>query len=91
MWLCVGEDGINILDSDSMQPLSRHPYDSIVTFGGCQDDFMLVITNNEIIASGNEDTISNGSNENGDRIGTVKLLFRTRKSEVSLGFCCFQK
>jgi hypothetical protein len=67
----VGEDGICTLDYTSMQQLSKHPYDSIVTFGGCQDDFMLVLTTDGVCAAAD------------DRQATVKLLFHTRKSEVS--------
>lgn len=43
-WLAVSEDAISILELSSMMPVSRFSYGSIVTFGGCQDDFMLVIS-----------------------------------------------
>lgn len=43
VWFAVGEDGVAVLDLQSMQPISRHPYDTVVTFGGWQDDFMLVV------------------------------------------------
>lgn len=43
IWLAVSEDALSILDLTSMTPLARYPYNSVVTFGGCQDDFMLVI------------------------------------------------
>lgn len=42
-WLAVSEESISILELSSMMPASRFSYGSIVTFGGCQDDFMLVI------------------------------------------------
>lgn len=43
-WLAVSEEAISILELSSMMPVSRYSYGSIVTFGGCQDDFMLVIS-----------------------------------------------
>lgn len=43
-WLSVSEDAISILELSSMMPVSRFTYGSIVTFGGCQDDFMLVVS-----------------------------------------------
>ncbi|XP_046382604.1 uncharacterized protein CG43867 isoform X5 [Ischnura elegans] len=45
VWLAVTEDSVTLLELSSMHALSRHPYTSIVTFGGCQDDFMLVVVN----------------------------------------------
>ena len=44
VWLAVNEDGVSLLDQHSMQLLARYSYDNVVTFGGCQDDFMLVVT-----------------------------------------------
>merc|ERR1719300_1995243 len=44
-WLAVSDEGIAVLDMESMSPSSFYPYDSVVTFGGCQDDFMLVVVN----------------------------------------------
>lgn len=43
-WLAVSEEAISILELASMMPVSRFSYGSIVTFGGCQDDFMLVVS-----------------------------------------------
>ncbi|CAM1311332.1 PLEKHH2 (predicted) [Pycnogonum litorale] len=43
VWLAVQDDGITTLDNKSMLPLNRYPYESVVTFGGCREDFMLVI------------------------------------------------
>ena len=43
VWLAVNEDGISVLDYSTMQPSRRFTYDSIATFGGCQDDFMMVV------------------------------------------------
>ena len=44
-WLAVSDEGTAVLDLESMSPTSFYPYDSVVTFGGCQDDFMLVVVN----------------------------------------------
>ena len=76
VWLAVHEDGISVLDHTSMQFQVRYPYDSIVTFGGCQDDFMLVVTSDQMPAS-TADRISGDASSS-----TVKLLFQTRKPEV---------
>nr|XP_012374633.1 pleckstrin homology domain-containing family H member 1 isoform X2 [Dasypus novemcinctus] len=43
VWIAVNEDGVSILDHDTMQVHVTYPYSSVMTFGGCQDDFMLVI------------------------------------------------
>ncbi|KAL3212942.1 hypothetical protein MRX96_035768 [Rhipicephalus microplus] len=43
LWLAVSEDGISLLDCVTLQPWVQHPYSSVMTFGGCQEDFMLVV------------------------------------------------
>ncbi|GLH10564.1 Uncharacterized protein GBIM_15497 [Gryllus bimaculatus] len=43
VWLAVAEDAVTLLDLAAMQPLARYPYGAVVTFGGCQEDFMLVV------------------------------------------------
>lgn len=47
IWLAVSEDALNILELSSMSSLARYSYDSIMTFGGCQDDFMVVVGSDE--------------------------------------------
>uniref|UniRef100_A0A8C9XTM0 Pleckstrin homology, MyTH4 and FERM domain containing H2 n=1 Tax=Sander lucioperca TaxID=283035 RepID=A0A8C9XTM0_SANLU len=42
VWLAVHEDGIGVLENNSV-PLVCHPYKSLMTFGGCKQDFMLVV------------------------------------------------
>lgn len=51
IWLAVGEESITLLELGAMQPLARYPYSSVLTFGGCQDDFMLVVSANEGLGS----------------------------------------
>uniref|UniRef100_A0A3P9PE31 Pleckstrin homology domain containing, family H (with MyTH4 domain) member 1 n=1 Tax=Poecilia reticulata TaxID=8081 RepID=A0A3P9PE31_POERE len=41
VWLAVSEDGLCVLD-DTMHTLFTYPYHSVITFGGCRDDFMVV-------------------------------------------------
>ena len=78
LWLAVSEDGISVLDSASMQLQARHTYDSIVTFGGCNEDFMLVVVNEE---SGR--AASRGSGSQGPVPGsTLRMLFQMKKPEV---------
>ncbi|XP_017054511.1 uncharacterized protein CG43867 isoform X4 [Drosophila ficusphila] len=43
-WLAVAEDALNVLELSTMAPVARYPYSSVMTFGGCQDDFMLVVS-----------------------------------------------
>uniref|UniRef100_A0A8C7YNP8 Pleckstrin homology domain containing, family H (with MyTH4 domain) member 1 n=1 Tax=Oryzias sinensis TaxID=183150 RepID=A0A8C7YNP8_9TELE len=59
VWLAVGEDGLCVLDPTMLQLSNLHPpaltfdpqhtlvsypYLSVITFGGCRDDFMVVTT-----------------------------------------------
>ncbi|XP_064014476.1 pleckstrin homology domain-containing family H member 2 isoform X3 [Pogoniulus pusillus] len=45
IWFAVHEDGISILDYSSMRLTVTYAYKSLTTFGGYQDDFMLVVNN----------------------------------------------
>lgn len=47
LWLAAAEDGISLLELGSMAPIAKYLYSQVVTFGGCQDDFMLVIGTDE--------------------------------------------
>uniref|UniRef100_A0A1Y1LP69 PH domain-containing protein n=1 Tax=Photinus pyralis TaxID=7054 RepID=A0A1Y1LP69_PHOPY len=47
IWLAVNEDSITVLDLATMQQCVRYPYTNVLTFGGCQEDFMLVVTQND--------------------------------------------
>nr|NP_001259109.1 uncharacterized protein Dmel_CG43867, isoform A [Drosophila melanogaster]AGB94955.1 uncharacterized protein Dmel_CG43867, isoform A [Drosophila melanogaster] len=46
-WLAVAEDALNVLELSTMAPVARYPYSSVMTFGGCQDDFMLVVSHDD--------------------------------------------
>ncbi|XP_029376696.1 pleckstrin homology domain-containing family H member 2 isoform X2 [Echeneis naucrates] len=43
VWLAVHEDGISVLELNSIKLLVSHPYKNLMTFGGCKQDFMLVV------------------------------------------------
>uniref|UniRef100_A0A673H323 Pleckstrin homology domain-containing family H member 1-like n=1 Tax=Sinocyclocheilus rhinocerous TaxID=307959 RepID=A0A673H323_9TELE len=43
VWLAVNEDGLSVLDY-TMHPFVTYPYQSVITFGGCKEDFMLVVS-----------------------------------------------
>ncbi|KAM6179958.1 pleckstrin homology domain-containing family H member 2 isoform 2-T2 [Erethizon dorsatum] len=45
MWLAINENGLSILEFNSMRLLISYAYKSLMTFGGYQDDFMVVISN----------------------------------------------
>lgn len=51
VWLAVTEDAVTLLDLAGMQPLARYSYTAVLTFGGCQDDFMLVVSAEEGLGS----------------------------------------
>ncbi|XP_038639733.1 pleckstrin homology domain-containing family H member 1 isoform X1 [Scyliorhinus canicula] len=44
VWLAVNEDGINILECSTMHLVINYSYQSVMTFGGCRDDFMVVVS-----------------------------------------------
>ncbi|XP_021103127.1 pleckstrin homology domain-containing family H member 1 isoform X2 [Heterocephalus glaber] len=52
VWIAVNEDGVSILDHHTMQVHVTYPYSSLTTFGGCRDDFMLVIRSTPDQSSG---------------------------------------
>ncbi|XP_033835913.1 pleckstrin homology domain-containing family H member 2 [Periophthalmus magnuspinnatus] len=43
VWLAVHEDGISVLEHNSMKPMVSHSYKNLMTFGGHKQDFMLVV------------------------------------------------
>ncbi|XP_014393981.1 PREDICTED: pleckstrin homology domain-containing family H member 2 [Myotis brandtii] len=45
LWLAIHEDGLSILEYSSMRLIVSYVYKSLMTFGGYQDDFMMVISN----------------------------------------------
>ncbi|XP_067319722.1 pleckstrin homology domain-containing family H member 2 isoform X2 [Anolis sagrei] len=45
IWFAVFEDGIHILEYTSMRLIATYLYKNLMTFGGYQDDFMLVVNN----------------------------------------------
>ena len=55
-----------ILDHNSMQVTQRFSYTNIVTFGGCQEDFMLVVTSPDMTEVNS----------------TQKMLFETTKPKI---------
>lgn len=82
--MAVNEDGISILDLHSMQPLVRYPYDSVVTFGGCQEDFMLVLTSDTASEAGGRRLLADSDRASSEEsAGTSKLLFNAGKPQVN--------
>jgi hypothetical protein len=54
VWLAINEETITLLDVMSMQSVARVPYSAIVTFGGCQEDLMVVVNNCDIQGPGTQ-------------------------------------
>ncbi|XP_077470135.1 pleckstrin homology domain-containing family H member 2 [Stigmatopora argus] len=48
VWLAVHEEGISVLEYNSIKPLVSHPYKNLMTFGGCKQDFLLVMAKSSI-------------------------------------------
>uniref|UniRef100_A0A671K6U8 Pleckstrin homology domain-containing family H member 2-like n=1 Tax=Sinocyclocheilus anshuiensis TaxID=1608454 RepID=A0A671K6U8_9TELE len=69
VWLAVHEDGVNMLEFNSVKLLASYPYKSIVAFGACGQDFMLVVT------------LSSGTSTSKDK-STDKHLFAMAPSKV---------
>ncbi|KAG1935917.1 pleckstriny domain-containing family H [Pimephales promelas] len=69
VWLAVHEDGVSILEFNSIKVLGSYPQKSIVTFGACGQDFMLVVA------------LSSGTNTSKDK-STEKHLFAMTPSKV---------
>jgi hypothetical protein len=65
-----------------MQPLARYPYDNVVTFGGCQDDFMLVVTSDTTSEPTSRRMLESERGSSEDSSGTTKLLFNAGKPQV---------
>ncbi|KAJ1103873.1 hypothetical protein NDU88_001294 [Pleurodeles waltl] len=43
VWIAVNEDGISLLDYSTMHLKVSYQYESVMTFGGCREDFMIVV------------------------------------------------
>ncbi|XP_064368556.1 pleckstrin homology domain-containing family H member 1 isoform X2 [Dromaius novaehollandiae] len=56
VWIAVNEDGISILDYNSMHLKLSYSYSSVLTFGGCRDDFMIVVSQMKERNSGKHST-----------------------------------
>ncbi|XP_049754833.1 pleckstrin homology domain-containing family H member 1 isoform X3 [Elephas maximus indicus] len=70
VWIAVNEDGVSILDHNTMQVHVTYPYSSVTTFGGCRDDFMLVIRSIQ--------------DQNSGKGHIEKLIFRMAAPKVGL-------
>ncbi|PKU42468.1 hypothetical protein llap_7226 [Limosa lapponica baueri] len=56
VWIAVNEDGISILDYNTMHLKVSYSYSSVLTFGGCRDDFMIVVCQMKERSSGKNST-----------------------------------
>ncbi|XP_066550229.1 pleckstrin homology domain-containing family H member 1 isoform X2 [Amia ocellicauda] len=52
MWLAVSEDGLSVLEYSTMHLVRTYNYQSMITFGGCRDDFMIVVSHPKDRSSG---------------------------------------
>ncbi|XP_055572991.1 pleckstrin homology domain-containing family H member 1 [Falco cherrug] len=56
VWIAVNEDGVSILDYNTMHLKVSYSYSSVLTFGGCRDDFMIVVSQMKERSSGKNST-----------------------------------
>ncbi|XP_052276494.1 pleckstrin homology domain-containing family H member 1-like isoform X1 [Dreissena polymorpha] len=49
VWLAVQEEGVAVLEYSTMQPIHQYDFRSVVTFGGWNDDLMIVV--NQLLES----------------------------------------
>uniref|UniRef100_S4RUE8 FERM domain-containing protein n=1 Tax=Petromyzon marinus TaxID=7757 RepID=S4RUE8_PETMA len=78
VWLAVKEDGVSILQGPAMRVLAGYPYRSVMSFGGCGDDFMLVVESASIPCRQGDVPSPQRA-----RPPTHKLLFRMPSPKVS--------
>uniref|UniRef100_A0A674EQY1 Pleckstrin homology domain containing, family H (with MyTH4 domain) member 1 n=1 Tax=Salmo trutta TaxID=8032 RepID=A0A674EQY1_SALTR len=69
IWLAVNEDGLCVLDY-TMHLLVMYSYQSVITFGGCRDDLMVVV--------------SQTKEQGGGKKSVEKLVFAMAKPKVKL-------
>uniref|UniRef100_A0A4W3J765 Pleckstrin homology domain containing, family H (with MyTH4 domain) member 1 n=1 Tax=Callorhinchus milii TaxID=7868 RepID=A0A4W3J765_CALMI len=75
VWLAVNEDGVSVLECSTMRPVMNYPYSSVLTFGGCRDDFMMVV--------------SKAKDGNPAKTTVEKLMFTMAKPKVQAADCFF--
>uniref|UniRef100_A0A8C7TDF2 Pleckstrin homology domain containing, family H (with MyTH4 domain) member 1 n=1 Tax=Oncorhynchus mykiss TaxID=8022 RepID=A0A8C7TDF2_ONCMY len=71
VWLAVNEDGLCVLDY-TMHLLVTYSYQSVITFGGCRDDLMVVV--------------SQTKEQGGGKKSVEKLVFALPKPKVYIVF-----
>ncbi|XP_056617338.1 pleckstrin homology domain-containing family H member 2 [Triplophysa dalaica] len=54
VWLTVHENGVIVLEFNTIKVLESHPHKNIVTFGACGQDFMLVVASGSGISTSKE-------------------------------------
>ncbi|XP_071963475.1 pleckstrin homology domain-containing family H member 1-like isoform X2 [Antedon mediterranea] len=71
IYIAVQDDSISLLDYSTLKVIVTHNYKMVVTFGGCKDDFMLVLSQ----------SISKEVQSSREQ-GTEKLLFVMNKPKI---------
>lgn len=85
VWLAVNDEAVAVLDLDTMHVLVQYPYQCIITFGGCREDFMLVVNNRartSEIDSGSASGSGNASSASDGSIRHDRLLFAMEKRKI---------
>uniref|UniRef100_A0A6Q2ZPG6 Pleckstrin homology, MyTH4 and FERM domain containing H1 n=1 Tax=Esox lucius TaxID=8010 RepID=A0A6Q2ZPG6_ESOLU len=67
VWLAVNEEGLCVLDQ-TMHLLATYSYQSVITFGGCRDDLMVVVSQNK--------------EQGGGKKSVEKLVFAMAKPKI---------
>ncbi|XP_068423928.1 pleckstrin homology domain-containing family H member 2 isoform X2 [Clinocottus analis] len=72
VWLAVHEDGISVLEHNSVKPLASYSFKNLMMFGGCKQDFMLVV--GQSIASKDKPTEKHLFATDASKIREITLL-----------------
>ncbi|RWS02986.1 uncharacterized protein B4U79_10459, partial [Dinothrombium tinctorium] len=83
VWLAVNNESVSILDYDSLQLIVQYFFRNIMTFGGCKDNFMLVVSKRHSVEADSGSASGSGSgSQNGGSVRSDRLLFSASKAKI---------
>lgn len=81
LWIGVSEDSIVLLELDSFNMIHRYSYKNVITFGGCKQDFMLVLSAKSVSNETDSGSGTTGSSRT-ESMGSERLLFSMTKARI---------